>query len=320
VHFILSCVVYLYSSFGNHRCAATFRLDARKHHSEAVIHDKLRSELFTRSAGPESLHWASYRERSLNYLFISTISIRSQQHAFKRTWFPFDLKGPCRADRAAGCAMRSALRGLFGPSTEEGPSPRAHATGTGTGRSTSSSTSPSSSTGAARQSRNHFSRVSLDDRSASHSPSLSPHHHLSPSPPPSPATPNSPAQHGAGYFPDLTPSASKPIQIATPGPNSSSSPQLITSEVSLSFGEVQFTEAHSDIDIDFNDDIDMTTGPSVDTPGRGRQDSFVSAGPKPISGANPHRDSRQRRESLAGSMMGGMSWGGVSVSSFIRDE
>lgn len=56
-----------------------------------------------------------------------------------------------------------------------------------------------------------------------------------------------------------------------------------------------------------------------------RKDSVGTAsahwgnGTKPISVSGSARD-KQRRESLAGSLVGGMSWGGVSVGSWIRDE
>ena len=43
------------------------------------------------------------------------------------------------------------------------------------------------------------------------------------------------------------------------------------------------------------------------------------SGAQPIS-MNPSNREKPRRESLAGSMVTGMSWGGNSVSSWIRDE
>ena len=51
----------------------------------------------------------------------------------------------------------------------------------------------------------------------------------------------------------------------------------------------------------------------------GRRDSIARSGTQPISMNSSSRE-RPRRESLAGSMVTGMSWGGTSVGSWIRDE
>jgi transcription factor SFP1 len=98
-----------------------------------------------------------------------------------------------------------------------------------------------------------------------------------------------------------------PIDIATPTRNASSSPS--------SQGK---KPVYHDIDLRSSA---MMSGTAFDSSmGRGRQDSFGGAKPISMNNPNRHNDGRPRRESLAGSLVQGMSWGGVSVGSWIRDE
>lgn len=53
--------------------------------------------------------------------------------------------------------------------------------------------------------------------------------------------------------------------------------------------------------------------------GAGMSGSQLGSGAQPIS-VNASSRQKPRRESLAGSMVTGMSWGGNSVGSWIRDE
>ncbi|TGJ87553.1 hypothetical protein E0Z10_g1174 [Xylaria hypoxylon] len=146
------------------------------------------------------------------------------------------------------------------------------------------------------------------------------HSLTSPSPSPQPTTP---VDHlGLADRIDSSCKSSKPIRI--PGPpdvcNSPSASLDLANDFDLEF---EFLASCDDYSFPNGVDVDMTTGPTLDSAvGRSRQDSFVSAGPKPISMINPNREhaNRGRRESLAGSLMNGMSWGGLSVGSFIRDE
>ena len=151
---------------------------------------------------------------------------------------------------------------------------------------------------------------------------------LTQSPSPQPATPpdlfpgassssmTNPTEplHRPTSFRSSTVTANRPVSIATPLRKSSPTPAHTDSFVILD-SEL--------LDCDC-DSVEMTTGSAFDPgAGRSRQDSFVSAGPKPISMNNPNRGdsvNRNRRESLAGSLMGGMSWGGMSFGSFVRDE
>lgn len=100
-----------------------------------------------------------------------------------------------------------------------------------------------------------------------------------------------------------------PIDIATPSRNSSNSPAS-QGKKSANYHGIEDSRTSA-----------LMSGSNLDpNMGRSRQDSFASA--KPISMVNPNRnaDGRPRRESLAGSLVGGMSWGGVSVGSWVRDE
>ncbi|KFY16835.1 hypothetical protein V492_01075 [Pseudogymnoascus sp. VKM F-4246] len=102
-----------------------------------------------------------------------------------------------------------------------------------------------------------------------------------------------------------------PIDIATPSRNASSSPSSQGTKSGARFN-------NSGVD-DSRTSAIMSASAYDPNAGRPRQESFVSA--KPISMNNPRNlDPRPRRESLAGSLVGGMSWGGVSVGSWIRDD
>ena len=113
--------------------------------------------------------------------------------------------------------------------------------------------------------------------------------------------------------------SSNPIDIINPSSRQSQASILTSALQSTTGNEMRPTQAMS------------IAGSDAKTNGSGNghrdsRDSLSSAmtgiESRHGSGAQPismNRD-KPRRESLAGSMVGGMSWGGVSVSSWVRDE
>ncbi|KAI9842742.1 MAG: Transcriptional regulator of ribosomal biogenesis proteins [Sclerophora amabilis] len=119
-----------------------------------------------------------------------------------------------------------------------------------------------------------------------------------------------------------------PLDIATPTRHTSASPSAPNKPSNLTSA---IHEARADQFLDHHGmDVDGTTYDPLDNGSGARRQSSFSAGnqgsvsqwgsgAKPILVQNPNRE-RPRRESMAGSMVGGMSWGGISVGSWIRDD
>lgn len=243
---------------------------------------------------------------------------------------PRTQEGPFKGRNPTNCTlpiMKKVALGRWFTGTTRTPSP-----------ATNDTEHPFSSRSSA-ENNNNYNYSSAFDHAAVAAPTPTSSHSLtSPSPSPQPATPDdqfnlsdhntyfASASNGASATASASASAlasastspsskSKPIDIAR------SIPKIYTSHsASPPLGQPHQIEADF-LELNVDGDLEMTAGPALDSAvGRSRQDSFVSAGPKPISMINPNRDQRVRRESLAGSLMNGMSWGGNSVGSFIRDE
>lgn len=113
---------------------------------------------------------------------------------------------------------------------------------------------------------------------------------------------------------------SSPINITTPSRTTPTSPRHL--QASNLTSALQSTTGN---EIRSSSAMNMVYGQGKGA-GGARHDSVGSglgphygSGALPISMSGSHRG-QPRRESIAGSLVGGMSWGGVSVGSWIRDE
>lgn len=116
-----------------------------------------------------------------------------------------------------------------------------------------------------------------------------------------------------------------PIDIATPLRNGSVSPRLHhTSNLTTALQSTSGNEARPTPAVNIGNSNTKgfggglghrdSVGGGISIPG-----SHFGSGAQPISMNSSNRE-KPRRESIAGSLVGGMSWGGVSVGSWIRDE
>jgi transcription factor SFP1 len=131
-----------------------------------------------------------------------------------------------------------------------------------------------------------------------------------------PLFPESPRQHSG--LRNMAQTAS-PIDIQTPPRYGSHSPQHQTSNLTSAL-----REAEANRDMSSTPNLLNPLGFEFQRPGMGERNgstsmlgsSFYGSGARPIS----MKDRPRRESNQMGSFAGGMSWGGVSVGSWIRDE